>query len=167
MTSACLMAVRNSVQGLLGNRCYKEWMEDRAADSKPCDTLTDVELCTSQRVKTEKRALNERPTAKLSVQCPQPRGSQPKKGSSRCLTTGMWGFSWQNKTIKHGGWTFFRSIFPSLAFVTLKPLLLSYFSRPSAFSPCRDQMSFFIFHFYLPKLFVFRLTLPPLPLLSQ
>lgn len=41
--------------------------EDRAADSKPCDTLTDVRLCTSQRGETEKRSLNKRPTAKLSV----------------------------------------------------------------------------------------------------
>lgn len=44
LTSACLMAVRNSVQGLLGNGCFKGWEEDRTADSKLCDTLTDVRL---------------------------------------------------------------------------------------------------------------------------
>lgn len=35
LTNACLMAVRKSVQGLLGNRCYKGREPDRAADSKP------------------------------------------------------------------------------------------------------------------------------------
>lgn len=56
LTSAGLMAVRNSVQGFLGNRCYKGWEEDRAADSKPCDTLTDVRVCTSQKGHNREKA---------------------------------------------------------------------------------------------------------------
>lgn len=92
--------------------------EDRAVDSKFSDTLTDVGLCIPERGKTEKRSLK-RPFAKLSVQCPSPCSSLPKKGSPRCLTTGIWGLFWENKTIKRGGWIFtFLSL--SIAFVTFK-----------------------------------------------
>lgn len=71
LTSACLVAVRKHEQGFLGNGRYKRWQQDRAADSKLSDTLTDVRLCRSHRGTTEKRPLNKRSNAKLSVQCPR------------------------------------------------------------------------------------------------
>lgn len=142
LTSACLMAVRKSMQGFLGNHRCKgwEWRRIRLQTASPV-TLWQMWGFAPPKGAKEKRLLNKGPTAKLAVQCPQPCSSEPKKGSSRCLTTGIWGFSWQRKTIKCGGWIFLRFTFPSLAVIllSLKPLLLYwYFSLPSAFSPFTD-----------------------------
>lgn len=71
-------------------------MENRAADMKSSDTLTDVRLCTPKRRKKEKRPLNKRPIDKLLVWCPQPCRSQPEKGSSHGSTAGICGQAKQN-----------------------------------------------------------------------
>lgn len=129
LTSACLMAVRNRVQGFLVNRCYKGWEKRRrrvGLQTASPVTLWQMWGFAPPKGAKQRKGLWIKWPAKLSVSCPEPCSSKLKKGSSRCLTTGIWGFSWQNKTIKCGGWIFLIFTFLSLPIVviTLKPLFL-------------------------------------------
>lgn len=110
------MAVRTSVQGFLGNLGFKGWKEDRAADSKPCDTLTDVGA--KQRKGLRIKGLL------LSFLCSalSPAAHNQRKG--RVVAWLQASGAFPGKTIQCGGRIFLRSTFPSLAWITLKPLLV-------------------------------------------
>lgn len=166
LTSACLMAVRNTVQRFLGNRRYKGWKGRRMRPQTASPvTLWQMWVFLHLPKRHRKKALWIMGLL-LSFLCSalSPTAHKPKKGSGRCLTTGIWGFSWQNKTIKCGGWLFLRFTFPSLSLVLITastvPLVFCLYPLPLPLSSTQMKCLFSLLlvcllHFYLSNLKLF------------